>query len=86
MASYRLEITASAEKDLTRLPKADRVRVARAIGELAAIPRPSGCRKLKGQEDVYRIRVGVYRVIYSIEDRRIVVVVLKLGHRKQIYR
>ena len=86
MASYRLEITASAEKALTRLPKADRVRVARAIGELAAVPRPDGCRKMKGQEDVYRIRVGVYRVIYSIEDRRIVVVVLKIGHRKQVYR
>jgi mRNA interferase RelE/StbE len=85
MASYKLEITASAEKDLAKLPKADRVRIARAIVELAAVPRPRGCRKLKGQEDVYRILVGMYRVIYSIDDRRIVVVVLKLGHRKHIY-
>jgi mRNA interferase RelE/StbE len=85
MVSYKVEITASAEKELARLPKADRVRVARAIMTLAAVPRPRGCRKLTGQEDVYRIRVGVYRVIYSIEDRRIVVVVLKLGHRKDIY-
>jgi len=47
--------------------------------ELAAVPRPRDCRQLTGQEDVYRIRVGVYRVIYSIEDRRIVVVMLELG-------
>jgi mRNA interferase RelE/StbE len=85
MASYRVEITASAERALTRLPKADRVRVARAIVGLAAVPRPSGCRRLKGHDDTYRIRVGVYRVIYSIEDRRVVVVVLKVGHRKHIY-
>ena len=86
MASYRLEITASAEKQLARLPVADKVRVARKIVELAAVPRPPGCRQLRGQEDVFRIRVGVYRVIYSIEERRIVVVVLKIGHRKDVYR
>lgn len=85
MASYKVEITASAERELARLPKADRVRVARKVMELATVPRPRGCRQLTGQADVYRIRVGVYRVIYSIEDRRIVVVVLKLGHRKDIY-
>jgi mRNA interferase RelE/StbE len=85
MASYKVDITASAEKALARLPKADRIRVVRAIVGLAAVPRPTGCRKLAGQEDLYRIRVGVYRVIYSIDDRRIVVVVLKLGHRKHIY-
>jgi mRNA interferase RelE/StbE len=86
MASYRLEIAASAEKQLARLPHADRVRVARKIGELASVPRPVGCRPLRGQQDVYRIRVGVYRVIYSIEQRRIVVVVLKIGHRRDVYR
>ena len=86
MASYSLEITASAEKQLAKLPKADRVRVARKIVELAAVPRPAGCRQLRGQEDVYRIRVGVYRVIYSIEERLIVVLILKIGHRKDVYR
>jgi mRNA interferase RelE/StbE len=85
MASYRVEIAASAERALARLPKADLVRVVRAIEALAAVPRPAGCRKLKGHDDAYRIRVGVYRVIYSIDDRRIVVVVLKVGHRKQVY-
>jgi mRNA interferase RelE/StbE len=86
MASYRIEITASAEKQLARLPDADKLRVARKIVELAAVPRPLGCRQLRGQEGVYRIRVGVCRVIYSIEERRIVVVVLKIGHRKDVYR
>ena len=86
MAFYKVEITASAEKALARLPKADLTRVARAITALAAVPRPAGCRRLKGHEDVYRIRVGLYRVIYSIDDRRIIVVVLKLGHRKDVYR
>lgn len=85
MASYRVEITASAERALARLPKTDLARVVRAIGALAASPRPAGCRRLKGHDDTYRIRVGVYRVIYSIDDRRIVVVVLKVGHRKQVY-
>ena len=85
MASYKLEITASAERALARLPKADKVRVALAIAGLAAVPRPGGCRKLKGQEDIYRIRVGMYRVVYAIDDRRIVIVVLKLGHRRDIY-
>jgi len=86
MASYRVEITASAEKALASLPKADMNRVVRAIAALAQVPRPGGCRKLRGHEDVYRIRVGLYRVIYSIDDRRIIVVVLKLGHRKDAYR
>ena len=86
MASYRIEITASAEKQLGRLPRADRVRVARRIMALSTGPRPPGCRQLSGHEDVYRIRVGVYRVIYSIEDRRILVVVLKIGHRRDVCR
>jgi mRNA interferase RelE/StbE len=86
MASYRVEIAASAEKALARLPKDDMIRVVRAITALATVARPGGCRKLRGHEDVYRIRVGLYRVIYSIDDRRIIVVVLKLGHRKDAYR
>ena len=86
MASYRVEITASAEKALAGLPKADLARVVRAIAALSAVPRPAGCRRLKGHQDVYRIRVGLYRVLYTIDDRRIIVVVLKLGHRKDVYR
>jgi mRNA interferase RelE/StbE len=86
MASYKVEITVSAEKALARLPKAEIIRVVRAVTALATVPRPAGCRRLKGHEDVYRIRVGLYRVIYSIDFRCIIVVVLKVGHRKDAYR
>jgi mRNA interferase RelE/StbE len=56
-----------------------------AIASLANDPRPSGCKKLKG-EDAYRIRVGDYRVIYEIEDDKIIVIVVSVGHRKDIYK
>ncbi len=86
MAKYRLEISATAERQLRRLPRDDQVRVLRAVMALAKEPRPLGCRKLQGYDDLFRIRVGRYRVIYAIEGRRLVVVVLKLGHRKDVYR
>ncbi|MBN2493586.1 MAG: type II toxin-antitoxin system RelE/ParE family toxin [Deltaproteobacteria bacterium] len=53
-----------------------------SISELASKPRPPGCRKLRGLEDVYRIRIGTYRVIYSIDDSKIII--LKVGHRGQV--
>ena len=86
MAKYRLEISATAERQLRRLPRDDQVRVLRAVMALAKEPRPLGCRKLQGYDVLFRIRVGRYRVIYAIEGRRLVVVVLKLGHRKDVYR
>lgn len=69
-----------------RLAAADRARTVSAIQSLAGEPRPRGCRKLTGTNDVYRIRVRRYRVLYSIDDRRVAVLVLKLGHRKDVYR
>jgi mRNA interferase RelE/StbE len=84
--SYRIEVSATAEKQLRRLPVADQVRVVRAVQLLGTEPHPRGCRKLAGYEDVFRIRVGIYRVIYSVDDETIVVVVLKVGHRKDVYR
>ena len=65
MARYRIEVSATAERQIRKLPAEDRLRVLRAIKQLAGQPHPSGCRKLRGYEDVYRIRVGFYRVIYS---------------------
>ena len=56
------------------------------IQALATDPRPPGCRKLTGLDDVFRVRVGRYRVLYSIEDRRLVIIVLKVGDRKDVYR
>lgn len=86
MAKYRVEISATAERHLRRLPREDQVRVVRAVAALATEPRPPGCRKLQGYDDVFRIRVGTYRVIYSVGARCLLVIILKVGHRKNVYR
>jgi mRNA interferase RelE/StbE len=86
MASYRLEFSATAERQLKKLADGDQIRLLRAIQALAEEPRPRGCRKLRGYVNVYRVRVGVYRVLYGVENDRLVVLVLKIGHRKDIYR
>jgi len=65
--------------------KPDRMRIVDRIAKLADDPRPEGCEKLSGQEK-YRIRQGRYRIVYSIEDRELVVFVVKVGHRKDVYR
>lgn len=86
MASYRIEVSATAERQIRKLPRADQVSVVRVIQTLATEPRPSGCRKLSGYDDAYRVRVGRYRVLYSIEDRRLIIIVLRVGDRKDVYR
>ena len=86
MARYRLEISRTAERQLRKLPADARRRVARAMIALGDDPWPPGSRKLTGHEDVFRIRVGVYRIIYSVSGRTLVIVILKVGHRKDIYR
>jgi mRNA interferase RelE/StbE len=86
MASYRIEVSATAERQIRKLARADQIRVLRVIQTLAANPRPPGCRKLSGFEDVFRVRVGRYRVLYSIEDRRLIIIVLEVGDRKDVYR
>ncbi len=85
MAVYRLYFKASVEKDLITIPKKDLKKILRRIGELADNPRPSGCEKLTGQER-YRLRQGRYRIVYSIRDDELTVWVVKVGHRKDIYR
>jgi mRNA interferase RelE/StbE len=86
MIDYRIEVSAMAERQIKRLGKKDKRRVADAIGQLAVDPRPRGCRKVRGYEDIYRVRTGVLRIIYSVEDRRLFILVLKVGHGKPIYR
>lgn len=85
MASYRLLFRQSVAKDLRALPKADLARVLKRIEALAENPRPPGCEKLSGQEK-YRVRQGVYRVLYQVDDERQVVLVVKVAHRRQVYR
>jgi mRNA interferase RelE/StbE len=86
MAKYRIEITATAGRQIRKLPRADQIRVIRVISALATDPRPPGCRKLSVYDDVFRVRIGRYRVLYAIEDRRLVIIVLKVGDRKDVYR
>jgi mRNA interferase RelE/StbE len=86
MASYEIEITATAEKQLRRLTRSDQQRVAKAVIALAGDPRPRGARKLTGWDDVYRIRVGRFRVLYSVTRKRLVILILKIGHRREAYR
>ena len=87
MASYRVLIKASAAKEIEAVdPKKDRQRIVAAIRSLADDPRPPGCEKLAGEDDRYRIRVGRYRIIYSIEDKELLVFVVQVGRRKDVYR
>jgi mRNA interferase RelE/StbE len=83
--SYEILIRRSAEKEIRDLPHEVRSRIVARIRTLAANPRPAGCEKLAGR-DAYRIRIGLYRVIYTIEDRRLVIEVVRVAHRKEVYR
>jgi mRNA interferase RelE/StbE len=84
--SYEIRITPAAQKELERIPGKSRGRVEVAIVALAAEPRPPGSIKLRGLESTYRIRVGNYRVLYQVYDDELVVLVVKLGDRKDVYR
>ena len=86
MASYRIEVSATAEKQIRKLPGEDQVRVLRAIRPLATEPIPPGSRKVHGYDDVFRIRVETYRILYRVEGRRLLIIILKIGHRREIYR
>ena len=85
MASYELIFRKSVAKDLRVFPKRDVKRIMQRIRSLADEPRPPGCEKLSGRER-YRIRQGDYRIIYEIEDRRLTVLIVKVGHRRDVYR
>jgi mRNA interferase RelE/StbE len=83
---YRVSIKRSAVKEIEAIPqKKERQRIIRRIGQLADDPRPTGSKKLSGHNR-YRIRQGTYRIVYGIEDKELVVMVVKIGHRKDIYR
>ena len=86
MGSYRIFLKESAAKELEALPRKDRERAATRIASLARDPRPPGSEKLAGYEDRYRVRQGRYRILYSIADRELVVWIVKVGHRRDVYR
>ena len=85
MEKYKILIKPSAKKELEKLPKKDLQKIVIKIQDLSIEPRPAGCEKLSG-DDKYRIRQGNYRIVYSIEDNELVVFVIKIGHRRDIYR
>lgn len=86
MSRYRVRILPGALRVLLKLDKPIRRRIQVAVDDLAHDPRPSGAVALKGQDGTYRIRVGDYRVLYEIEDGELIVLVVDLGHRREIYR
>lgn len=87
MAGYRLYIKRSASRELEAVARrSDRQRVTARIEALGNNPRPPGCEKLAGYSDRYRVRQGDYRVVYSIGDAQHIVVIFKIGHRREAYR
>lgn len=85
MNRYHIEIARDALRALAKLDKPVRRRVQAAIDTLGVQPRPPGVIALQGLRDAYRIRVGNYRVVYTVDDGRLVVLVIDLGHRREIY-
>jgi mRNA interferase RelE/StbE len=86
MASYNIEWKSSAAKELKKLPKPIISKILLAVESMAAEPRPTGVRKLTDTENTYRIRIGEYRVVYNIFDRRLVVEVIRVRDRKDAYK
>ncbi len=84
--AYTVLISPAAGRDLKRIRGPARQRIADAIDGLASDPRPSGYAKLAGADELYRVRVGDYRIVYGIEDNRLIVLVVRIGHRQDIYR
>ncbi len=85
MSEYAIELRRSAAKELKALPKQAAAKLTSAISKLANEPRPSGCKKLKSYDNLWRLRSGNYRVIYSIYDAKLVVEVLEVKDRKEAY-
>lgn len=85
MAEYKIFFKRTAVKDLDPIPKKDLQRIIKRIESLAEDSRPAGCEKHTGQ-DRYRIRQGNYRIVYSIQDKDLTIWVVKVGHRRDVYR
>ena len=86
MATYRIEFARSTARTFGKLDPQTRRRLEPHISALAENPRPEGSKRLVIDDELYRIRVGAYRVVYAIEDEVLVVLVVKLGHRRDVYR
>ena len=86
MTRYAVQIARRAARTLAALPRGEQQRIRAAVDLLADQPRPPGATKLSGEKRAYRVRVGDYRIIYEIFDDRLIVQVVRIGHRRDIYR
>jgi mRNA interferase RelE/StbE len=86
MGSFKIEWKASASRELKRLDQSVLPRIYEAVRFLATNPYPQGCRKLQGCDSVYRIRVGDYRVLYEVVEQRLIIEIVRVRHRKDVYR
>ena len=85
MSSYRVALTASAEKELHGLTAKVVARIMPRLERLATAPRPPGCKKLKGGDKEWRIRVGDWRIVYEIDDKAKTIDVTRIAHRREVY-
>jgi len=86
MACYSIDLKKSARKSLLSLPKPVIQSLARLIDSLTENPYPSGCKKLSGSDHTYRVRHGDYRIVYSVFETSLIIQIVKVGHRKHVYR
>ncbi len=84
--TYQVDLSKRAERQLSKLDSDNQSLLGAAIDSLAVDPRPSGVKKLKGEENVYRLRVRDYRILYEIQDGELLILVIKIGHRRDVYR
>jgi mRNA interferase RelE/StbE len=84
--SHTVQLAPAAKRQLRKLDRSIQERVVRRLEKLEKDPRPPGVEKMEGDESTYRIRMGEYRILYEIRDKVLVVLVLKVGHRREIYR
>ena len=83
---YAVVLLPAAQKSFDRLPRDIQRRIVARLTELETQPRPIGVKKMKGESDLWRLRVGDYRVVYEIRDQALIVAVVRLGHRRDVYR
>lgn len=86
MANYKIVFRETVEKDWKPIPKKDIARIVMRIEQLAQDQRPADARRLVGEDNIYRLRQGNYRILYTVEDDIITITVISVGHRRDIYR
>ena len=84
--NYQIEFTKKAAKEFRSLPEQEKKRLQKAINLLIIDPNPRGSIKLSGEDNLYRIRVGNYRVVYTIFEEKVLILIVKIGHRREVYR